>query len=239
MSKRRRVVSPRIVVPHHGVGLWFLVVVLVLTSIAGAFFIGAFLAREEAKTYRGMIHALEQERNQLNEQLVVLKQEQIVLKRTTQVDQETSRAAQENLKAAQDERLVLEKQVSFLKRLIREGGGGLLKVHDFLLTPSEEERVFKYSFTVSQMIQGFGESAGSVAVKLAGKRDGKEVLLGVDELVGSTPDSHKLRFKHFQSIEGTLKIPEDLDPETLLIEIEPTTKKLIPISETYPWKSGE
>jgi len=238
MSKRRRVVSTRIAVSHRSAGSWFLVVVLILALVAGAFWIGVFLAREETKSFRETVQVFEKEKNRLSEQLSELKQERVVLERTILIDREANRTAQEHLKAAQDERLDLEKEVSFLRRLIREGGGGLLKVHDFLLTSAEGDRMFKYRFTVSQMIQGFGESVGSVVIKLAGERDGKEVMLGLVELADSVPRTHKMRFKHFQNIEGTLAIPEGLDPKALLIEVKPTTKKLIPVTETFSWNPG-
>jgi hypothetical protein len=233
MSKRR-MASPRIVMPH-GAGLWFFIVLVVLGAIAGAFFGGVFLAREETKSFEGTVNGLHEEKNELSVQLAQLKQEQIVLERTLEIDREASRTAQENLKREQDERLELEKEVSFLKRLIREGGGGVLKVQDFVLRPTDEERVFAYSVTVSQMIQEFGESAGRVVIKLEGKRGDKDVTLGLDKLPGSRPTTQNIRFNHFQNLGGTLKIPEDLEPQILVIEIKPTTKKLIPIIETFPW----
>jgi hypothetical protein len=223
----------------HGAGLWFFVLLLVLGAIVGAFFGGVFLAREEAKITNRAVQALQDEVKALRDQLAAAKQDQIVLERTVQIDRETARTAQENCKQQQSERLELEKEVSFLKRLIREGGGGVLKVQDFELTPGEGERLFAYSFTVSQMIQEFSESAGNVVMTLVGKRDDKEVTLGLGEMPGSEPASHKIRFKHFQKVEGVLKIPEDIIPEAVVIEVKPTTKKLIPVTETYPWDSGE
>lgn len=238
-SSGTRVVASGDVTPRQGLGFWFLIFVLILVSIAGAFLGGVLRSKEDVKSYRSAIYTLEQERTQLTEELAETKQDRIVLERTILVDREAMRSAQENLKDAQDERLDLEKEVSFLKRLIRDGGGGLLKVHDIVLVPGDEDRLFRYSFTVSQMIQGFGDSAGIVVIKLAGKRDGKEVMLGLKELAGSTPRAHKMRLKHFQGFEGILKIPEDLEPETLVIEIKPTTERLIPISETYSWRVGD
>lgn len=238
MSKRRRVVSPRIVLPH-GFGLWFFIVLLVLSAISGAFVAGVFLAREEAKPVEAVVVALTQERDVLVEQLAAVKQEQIVLDRTLQIEREANSTAREGLKAAQDERLTLEKEASFLKRLIREGGGGILKVQDVALAPGEEEGLFAYSFTVSQLISEFSESAGTVALKLAGKLDGEEVTLGLDKLAGSKPTSHKMHFKHFQHFEGTIQVPEDMEPETLVIELKPTTKKLIPVTDTFPWGSAD
>jgi hypothetical protein len=236
MSKRRRVVSPRIVLPHSA-ELWFLVALLILALAAAAFYGGVLLAHEEAKSLRRTIVALQQERDEMSEALAAAKQEKIGLERTLQINEEASRTAQENLKKAQDERLVFEKEAMLLKRLIRQGGGGVLKVQDLALTALEEDRVFGYAFTVTQMIQDFGESRGTLSIKLAGKRDGKEVVLPLDALPGSDPTAQRIGFKHFQNIEGKLKVPEDLEPEALMVEVKPTSRNLIPVTETFPWPS--
>jgi hypothetical protein len=237
MSRARRVVSPRIVTPY-GAGLWFVVILLVLASIAGAFFAGVLLVREETKSLAVAMSALQQERETLEAELKDAKQEQIVLERTLQIEREASRTAKENLREAQDERLVLEKEATLLKRLIREGGGGVLKIQDVVLAPVEEDGSYHYRFTVTQMIQEYGESKGTLSIKLAGKRGGKEVVLPLSDLPGSDPASHKIGFRHFQNIEGTIKVPDDLEPEALMIEIKPTSKNLIRVTETLPWNGG-
>jgi hypothetical protein len=238
MRKRRRVVSPRIVQPGGG-GWRLLLVVFVLAAIGAAFAGGLFLGREEAKAVIAGVAELEAERDALSEQLAELKQEAIVLERTRQIDLEANRTAQEELKKAQDERLKLEREVSFFRRLIQEGGGGILRVQEFKLSPADEARKFGYSFTVTQLIQDFGESEGKITLKLAAKRDGNTTTLPLSKLPGSEPTTHKMKFRHFQNFEGTIVLPDDLEPENLVIEINPSTKKLLPLTETFAWNAGD
>lgn len=234
---RRRVASPRIVEPH-GPGLGILLGVLLLGTLTGAFFAGHFLGTEETAGLAAQLAALQGEREKLGEQMAALHQEKIVLERTIEIDREASRTAQEGLKQAQDERLALEKEVSFLRKLIQQGGGGILKVKDFKLKATEEPQELSYSFTVSQVIQDFGESAGEVEIQVVGKRNGEEVTLQLNELPGSEPTSHKMRFKHFQNFEGRIRVPAGLEPENLVVEIKPSTKNLIPITETFSMSTG-
>jgi hypothetical protein len=234
MRQRRRVVSPRIVLPYAA-ELWLFAALLVLALAAAAFYGGALLGEEEAKSLRRTIVALREERDGLSEALASANQEKISLERNLQINEEASRTAQETLKEAQDERMLYEREATLLKRLIRQGGGGVLKVQDFAVTPLEEEGLFGYAFTVTQMIQDFGESKGRLSIKLAGRRDGKEVVLPLDALPGSDPTAQRIGFKHFQNIEGKLKVPEDVDPEALMVEVKPTSQNLIPVIETFPW----
>lgn len=239
MSYGRRVVSPKIVLPSSGVSR-LAIVLLVLVAIGAAFVGGALLGREESRREltreRERIEVLTRERDEFAAEIAGLKQEGIVLGRTQQIDREANRSAQEQLKQAQDERLALEKEVSFLRRLISQGGGGILQIKDFRLGKTGEEGEFAYSFTVSQLIQGFGDSAGTVEIKVSGKDGGEEKTLSLAELSGSDPKTHSMRFRHFQNFEGQVSLPLDLEPENLIVEVKPTTKKLIPISETFPWE---
>ncbi len=238
MAHRRRVVSPRILPPpRYGVRIFlvFLLLVAVAAAVGAAFFAGVQLEREASSSLVDQIGAIEQGRDALAAEVAELRQQSIVLERSQQIDREANKTAAKQLKEAQDERLAVEKEVSFLRRLIEEGGGGILQPKDFKLKETDESGVFGYSFTIQQLIPDFGESVGSIEIRVTGKRDGKELTLSLDKLEGSQPVTHKMEFKHFQSFEGSVKVPDDFEPEDLVVEIKPTTAKLIPVTETFAW----
>ncbi|MEA3275402.1 MAG: DUF6776 family protein [Pseudomonadota bacterium] len=238
MGHRRHVVSPKIVVPGGG-GVYVFVTLLVLIAIGAAFYGGMMLDDREQAAQERRVAAFAQERTALAEQIDELRQQNIILGRTQQIDREANRNAREQLKGAQNERLALEKEVSFLRRLISEGGGGILQVKGLELAETDEEGKFAYSFTVSQLIQDFGLSEGDVEIKIVGEQDGKEATVPLAKLSGSEPKGHKMRFKHFQNFEGEIKVPSDLEPASLIVEVKPKTKKLIPITETFAWETGD
>jgi hypothetical protein len=206
-------------------------------AIGGAFFAGIRLERNASKSLVEEMRAVEEERDALSDQVASLKQQGIVLERSHQIDHEASRTLSEQLKMAQDERLALEKEVSFLRRLIREGGGGILQAKDFKLKETDEPGKFGYSFTVTQLIQDFGQSTGNIEIEVVGKRDGEETRLPLGKLKGSTPTNHEMKLKHFQNFEGYIRVPDDFDPENLIVEIKPETAGLIPVNESFPWST--
>lgn len=236
MSKAWRVPSPRIV-PHS---LWgwtgrLILGALLLVAIIGAFLTGVLATREEARNLAALIATLTRDNLSLTEQLDVLRDEKATLERNQRLDRDTLLAAQEGLKQELENRLALEKELSALKRLIRKGGGGILRVQDFILTPTAEDGLFAYSFTVRQLIPDYAESLAKVTIKLIGRRNHVPLELVVDPLPGSSPEGMKLKFKHFQQVDGKLKVPSDVEAEGLLIEIEPVSKMLIPTTESFPW----
>jgi cell division protein FtsB len=240
MTHRRRVVSPRIVPPpRYGlrVLVFSLLLLLVGAAVGVAFFAGIQLEREASVPLVDEIGTIEQERDALSAEVADLKQQMIVLERSQQIDREANKTAAEQLKEAQDERLAAEKEVSFLRRLIQEGGGGILQPRDFELEETGEPGEFGYSFTIRQLIPDFGESTGTVDVKVTGRRGDNDVTLPLDRLKGSEPARHEMAFKHFQSFEGSIQVPGDFEPESLVVEIKPKSAKLIPVSETFPWST--
>lgn len=208
---------------------------LVLVAIMAAFFAGVYLGREEARPLTVLADSLLRENLDLNDQLSALRADKAALERSQRLDQETLLSAQEGLKKEQEGRLVLEKDLAAIKRLIRQGGGGILRIQDFSLGAAGEDGLFEYHFTVRQLIPDYPESQAKAAIKLVGKRKEKAVNLALDRLPDSGPGSVDLKFKHFQQIDGKIKVPADLDPDAVVIDIQPISKMLIPTSESFPW----
>jgi len=163
----------------------------------------------------------------------------ILCERTREIDRERDLVAQAELKAAQDERLALAREVFSLKRVIREGGKGVVAVQDLRLASTEAQREFSYSFTLTQLVEEFGPSKGGIEIKLTGKRGSKDETLSLKQLKGSKPNKLTMDFEHFQNLEGRLVLPQGFEPHTLVVEVNPKGEKLVGSVETFPWRPGD
>jgi hypothetical protein len=209
--------------------------VLAAGAIAAAFLVGARFERDASKPLVERVQAIKQERDALMARVAELEQQNIVLDRSHQIDHEACRSLSEELKTAQDKRLGAEKEASLLRRLMQENGGGILEIKDLTLKKAAELGQFTYNFTVSQLVQDFGESDGDVRMEIIGKRNGKKTVLPLAELKGSKPPKHEMKLKHFQNFDGQIRLPDGFEPENLVVEIKPRTDGLVPVSETFPW----
>ncbi len=244
MKKRWRVISPTIVVDDGGrFGLKF-ILALVILGVFLAFFLGGYyVGRWELSDLEDDIRISRQEnatlRNQLNAQMqqyLELDKEHAALKRIQQIDHEALQMAREEHKKLQQINLELEKDIANLSRVVRKGGGSYLRIRDFTLTKGDVDGSYHYVFTVSQMEGSLTESSGDVIIHVSGVLEGKKVSLGLEDLPGSAPTEQKMRLRHFQNISGKLKLPQSMVPESMEIEIIPSSKNLMPLKESFNWR---
>lgn len=175
------------------------------------------------------------ERDTLRALLAESERRRIILERASQIDEEAKRVLQEDLKEAQDARLELNRELTYLKRLVQKGGKGAVQVYDMQISQGEKPGEYLYSFTITQLIQGFGRVTGSVALTIEGIRDGKALSLGLGDLPGADPKQLQMEFEHFQNFQGVVEIPEDFEPRSVVVSIEPDSKLLLPTSVMFPW----
>jgi len=216
-------------------GFRLLVTIGWLLVIATAFAIGYSLARHDAGVAMARIHALQNEAGMLSEQLAETKEAHVRLERAHLIDREAKRMAQEELAELQRERLGLAKEVAYLQRLISADGDGVVTVKELALSGADRPGEYHYRLILSQLVPEFGRSSGTVTLKVVMKLDGEEVTRGLDELPGSSPTRHRMGFDYFQSLSGEIVLPEDAEPLRLVVDIEPSTERLLRSSDAYLW----
>ena len=241
MGAERKIKTPRIVQSSSGATRWF-VVFFLGALVGGAGWFGFDYGREWAglshsdtgrtvKRLRQSVDALTRERDELRQQLTAME-------RSSQIDREASRLAQEELKQIQEERQELEKDLEFLRNLVEDEGKGALRIKEFKLAAGKKKRGYSYSFTVTQMKEDFGVAKGRVDISVQGTLEGAAKTLKLAEITADKKKSHKFRFRHFQNIQGQIKLPEGFTPDSLIVEVAPETKKLPPLRESFDWVVG-
>jgi len=235
-----RIKSPRIVQSNGG-GRWF-----------GGFFLGALLGAaawfgfdygrdwaglsagqnsRSVSRLRTAVEELERERDELRQQLTALE-------RSGQIDREATRMAQMELVKLQEQRQELEKDVEFLRNLLEEGAAGALRIKDFKLSSSGQDREYAYRFTVSQSKEDFGWTKGEVLLKITGSDASGAKTLALGQVSTDKEKNHKIKFRHFQNIKGTVRLPEGFAPDSVVVDVRPAVKKLAPVSESFDWVVG-
>ena len=222
---------------------WWQIFTLALYAVvvAAAFWVGFDLGQTRGGVPvvpPGPAAATPEQIGGLQDEIAALRQQGVVLERTRQIEQETNRSLQDQLKQVQGERLALVKEATYLKRLIQDGGRGVVRVQDLRLTAGDGARAIRYAFTLTQLIPGFGESQGLVKLSVTGTHKDQERTFDLEQLPGAEPSRLSMRFDHFQSFQGGFSLPDDFEPKLVVVTLVPEGDQLTATSETFPWVLG-
>ena len=153
-----------------------------------------------------------------------------------EIDQESLSRLQDQLKAGQNERLKIEEELAFLRGMVSSKlGKGVLQIQGVQLKPEEDGNRFQYAFTVSKVIKNSEYLEGFVYLSLSGELNGKKHALSLEQATEDGQGKIKMRFKHFQNIEGGLLLPSGFKPSGVTIEVRPEGDEFKSIKKSYKW----
>jgi DNA-directed RNA polymerase subunit H (RpoH/RPB5) len=218
-----------------------LVVVAVLTGLLVK--VWFFPAVDEKDPYVSQIRKLEQERDTQERIIGVLrKQNKALLRDYTkmghlqEIDMEALSKVQDQLKADQNERLKMEEELIFLRGMVASKlGKGVLHLQRLRLESGEDDNSYLYAFTVSKVLKNPEYIEGSVYVTITGYKNGKKSSLPLNKVSKEELSKLKMRFKHFQNMEGEFLIPSGFKPSGVTIEVRPEGDKFKPIKKSFKW----
>ncbi|MES9978234.1 MAG: DUF6776 family protein [Candidatus Thiodiazotropha sp. 6PLUC5] len=234
IDKKYRV--PKIVAAHQGTPVWLRLglVMLILGGVAwlayqqGGSGIADGLARLQSGG-KDRMEILKQERNDLKRELAMVKQ-------AAEVDREALLSIRDKIKSMQSERLKMEEELAFLRGIVSTSSKKqVLRVQNFKLEAGLEAHQYIYKYTVSQVINSGSVVKGKIEMSISGLKGGQATVMNLEQLHDEKLDSHNMRFRYYQNVEGMLHIPTDFQPAKILIEVKPTGKKLAPVDETFEW----
>ncbi len=202
-----------------------------------------FPSLDEKNPYVSQIRELEKEVDRQERIIGVLrkhnkdlKQDYTKMVHLREIDQEALSKVQDQLKIDQNERLKMEEELIFLRGMVSSKlGKGVLHLQRLRLEPGEGENSYRYAFTVSKVLKNPEYIEGSVYLSLSGEQKGKKRSLSLKQVSRDEQDKLKMRFKHFQNIEGELLIPSGFKPSGVTIEVKPEGDKFKPIKKSFKW----
>lgn len=179
------------------------------------------------------IALLEAERSQLRERIAALE-------RSVQIDREAMRQVREALYQSESDNQERENELALLRGIVGTSAKSEgLSIQGFRLSKGSEPQVYRFSFTVSQALKSVGAAVGWIQLALEGQQDGEPGLLALKEITKEKEEKLKMRFRHFQDVDGLIQVPEGFNPERVIVEINPTNNKLPQMKKTFDWLVAE
>lgn len=242
--KARRIRQPKIRAEHAHGRLVFSIL-LVLLALGGWGYLAFDLANgnlrfdlaESPALDEAEIAALASARAKLKEETEALEQRLQSLTEDHQDEAQAVRDAQETIRQLQAENTSLRSQVAFLTQLFG-GDDGPIEISDLELSSASDNAV-RYWFKVSRTSPAGDMLTGQALLQVRGRYHGEEHYFDLAELTPDAREGHKLGFRQFQEIDGTLTLPDGFTPDELLVIIVPDDKETGGARRHFKWLIDE
>ncbi len=221
---------PYIIHPRRPYRCLFLILAALGLTLLGLWFIGQHWLSEQTGKLSSLQsqHAQLLEENQrLTENNQALMNELENINQLKAMQQATDSQLESELKSLQDKVIELNKELLFYQNITQGNVSSELQVRELLLRPvPDDPSSYSYRIVLTQGKRITQAIRGDILItlNLKGNGDGHSRLL----------DQYDLRIRHVQVLEGTLKIAENEQPESLRIMLRQKDKTLT--ERTFKWE---
>ncbi|MCP5129015.1 MAG: hypothetical protein H6985_05445 [Pseudomonadales bacterium] len=216
------------------------VLVLALVLEAG-FYLGQQLA------YRGMgakpkfYKEMQAELIALQDTLRARDTELAIRSTRHEVDRQALEMVRKELSSQNEEIAGLVEGLSFYRSLMSTGDVPQgLSLRGLELIAGDNPRQYSFRIVVQQEARKHEQLRGSLTVVVNGVLDGQPAKYSLAELSDDVTDKGAdLEFRYFQSVRGTMLLPEGFEPASVTVTAKTTKPTVHEIREEYPWRIEE
>lgn len=227
---------------HEPIRYWVMIAVYAL--IVGAagwamYSLGQKSAGTNNTELNNTVEKLKDYTRSLEEQKAKLLEQVAVVERNRQVEQQAFSDVDNSLKGQQEEILELKQEVAFYRGIVAPRGDseGGLSIQSFRIEKSPEEHTYRFKLVLTQLAKMDVPVKGRVRIDIAGVKDGKPTSLSLAEISSGAAPSLDLKFKYFQTVEGSMVLPAGFAPTNVTVEIAPAGGKLVGFNKNFAWEA--
>lgn len=216
----------------------YLALALVFAPIFG-FVAGDFYARESRLSEQRQTFRLQARVAELD-QLLRQAREDLALHRTgNEVSLQAQEQVRGELKELRDQLAELEEAVAFYKSVMAPGSGEAgLRVEKLDVAATTTPGVYGFRLVLTQVGDNRSYMSGNITLTLSGRRDQQQVRLNGSEVLADGAET-RFRFRYFQELTGRLTVPDDVEPDQIIIEAMTTGRRAEKIEKNFIWQVQE
>lgn len=165
-----------------------------------------------------------------------LREQIAILERSGQVDKQAVQDVQKHFRELQDEISELKEELEFYRGIVastKRGGG--LRIQGLRLTATDGSQQYHYKLVLTNVDKDDKVASGRVVMTVEGHLGGAPQTLDFASMAGTGADGLTFKFKHFQRLEGDLRVPNGFDPTRVGISVQLEGDKEAKESKTYEW----
>lgn len=182
-----------------------------------------------------VISNMQAEIETLKSELAETRRQAAMLERNSRIEDDTSGQLKKSLTEAQNEVLELKKELAFYKSIVAPEQGKPTIVIQTIQLKKDVTGDYDYKIMVSQQGQNDRFARGTVEVSIEGTKQGTKQVLALDTVSDDADKPMNFGFKYFQNFTGKLKLPAGFTAESMRVKLNPRSKTLDAVDETFPW----
>lgn len=240
MSEQRKPAEEYVVIRHRpGYRLRRTAILLVFTVVAAIAGYATGLAQDGFRfsSAEESNQVLEDEVEALREDYRKARQQLINLERGRVIDEQALNQARKTIVELETRIVSLQSDLTFYKNIMApsETSKGL-QVDSFTLVPARNSDSYDFKLVLTQVGNNKSYISGVVAVNVIGLRDEEKEVIALRDLSEDIADlGVKFRFRYFQDVEGSLKLPEEFEPLEIQVVAQAEGRKSSQAERTFNW----
>jgi hypothetical protein len=177
----------------------------------------------------------------LDDNIAALQQEIAVLETHREIDREAYKEVEESLLTLQAKIQEQRDAIAFYRGIVSPADGKPgLRVQDFRLTRTGEERAFNLRLVLVQAMKHDRKVSGNVAVTVEGNEAGIAKTYALTDLLPEDEEAAwPFSFRYFQDFDRQLVLPDGFTPERIHVEVRSRTRSISSIEESFAWAMSQ
>ena len=139
------------------------------------------------------------------------------------VDQQSTDSMQQSFTSLQATIQKQQEELAFYKAIVSPAASTAKQpeVQRLEIRPDPMEHRYLLRLVLIQSMQASGNAQGTVAVQLAGTRQGQPLTLSMDQvMVGTSAATLPFAYRYFQTLEQLIELPADFVPQTVQVDLQ-------------------
>ena len=222
--------------------MWLRVVVLATVGIAlyagwWLYDLGKVRGVIELKSLRTQYSVQEKLTGKLTTDNKLLRERVAILERSSQIDQQAAQDVKADLGQLEMELQAAREEVEFYRGIVAPGDvQSGLRIHRFSLERGSGAGEYHYDLVLTQLKHNDSLVTGVVDWKIAGLMLGEPGELALAGVTNPAVKHLKFRFRYFQELAGTIRLPDGFEPEKVILNVVPEGKGKPPsVKQTFDW----